>query len=450
MSLQKGTDKPYSFNERFQRKILSLCVQDLGFLESIALEVIKPEYFDDKILRHMCVWTFEFYHKYKNVPSYEFLYNQVLKGVSDGFLENRDLEPCNELINSLTEVIIEDKDYIQDQVISFGREHALKKTIFECVGLINTGSNLDCIPKMFEDALSIGSGVDIGKRYPDLDELPEVLYKDTRDDVLVKTGLDTLDDALTGGMNKGELHLLVGRPGVGKSKVLTNFGVSALAYGHSVVYITAELKENDVLANFASRITGFSYTDIMNPMNESDYRDRINKLKSKKVNESGEVENKLFVKYFRQGSPIQIIKSYLSKLNLRSNFNPGLIIIDYMDLFRPSEYKQSLYEDGGNIAYELVDIADSFKCPVLTASQPQRHAWFIPIIEEEHLADSSRKAHVAFSVISLNQTRKEEQEGQMRLFTAKVRKGKTGKTVFCHFDKARCLLSETSERWSPT
>jgi hypothetical protein len=104
------------------------------------------------------------------------------------------------------------------------------------------------------------------------------------------------------------------------------------------------------------------------------------------------------------------------------------------------------YNDMGGVYYDLSYLGDLFECPVVTASQPQRHAWFLPIVELEHMADSSKKAHIAYSVLTLNQLRKEAEEGKFRIYTAKVRRGYTGKMIYCSFDKGKVQIAP-AEQW---
>ena len=96
---------------------------------------------------------------------------------------------------------------------------------------------------------------------------------------------------------------------------------------------------------------------------------------------------------------------------------------------------------------DLVGLADSLGCPILSASQTQRHAYFLPVIELDNLAESAMKADIAYSIITICQTREEEKKDQARLYTAKVRNGVTGEMVFMGWDKKRCLVSESPNTW---
>ena len=146
------------------------------------------------------------------------------------------------------------------------------------------------------------------------------------------------------------------------------------------------------------------------------------------------------------------LRTYLTKLYSLENFKPGLIIIDYADLMLPNKQTKrsadSTYEEMGTIFYDLKALADQFDCPVVTGSQLGKSAWNTSgdeVASQDMLADSSRKAHVAYGIVTLNQTREESDLKKMRLYVAKARRGKTNTTVYVDFDKAINQIHECAE-----
>jgi circadian clock protein KaiC len=56
----------------------------------------------------------------------------------------------------------------------------------------------------------------------------------------VKTGVDGLDELIEGGLVKGDIHLLAGGPGTGKTVLSTNIAYNVASAGENVVYATFE------------------------------------------------------------------------------------------------------------------------------------------------------------------------------------------------------------------
>jgi circadian clock protein KaiC len=56
----------------------------------------------------------------------------------------------------------------------------------------------------------------------------------------VKTGIEGMDELMDGGLIRGDIHLLSGGPGTGKTIIATNFAFSRASAGETVVYATFE------------------------------------------------------------------------------------------------------------------------------------------------------------------------------------------------------------------
>lgn len=437
-------DQVYLFDESFQNKILALMSQDKLFMGSTAVEVVKPSYFDNPVHQNIARWAIVYYNAYGDTPTQDVLY-QELKNFSDKTaITSADYERHVDLIKAVFNTPVQEIDYIKDQVITFGRQQALRDALIEGARIYEKGdvNRYEEVVGIVNKAMSVGAGTDLGISFmDDIDNLPERLRNKYDRSKLIRTGIDGLDNALLGGMAKGELHAFAGRPGVGKSRVLAHCAATALIQKKNVVVYTHELDEDMWMSLIASRISAMNFEEMVNPANKDHFLEMMQKVKRLKAN--------LRIKYYPNKTiNVNHMKAHLARLKAIDGFDPDLIVDDYADLLKPAEGAVGNdYKDMGGVFYDLSYLADLFECPVLTASQPQRFAWFLPRIELEHLADSAMKAFVAYSITTINQLRDEEELGRMRLFTAKVRRGYTGKEIFCNFDKGRVQLKETDEHW---
>ena len=66
-------ENSYSFESEFtleiQEKILSLLIFEPEWAKLDGLEIIKPEYFENKALRAICTWIHNYYKEHKDTPT---------------------------------------------------------------------------------------------------------------------------------------------------------------------------------------------------------------------------------------------------------------------------------------------------------------------------------------------------------------------------------------------
>src|SRR3954452_25496472 len=67
-----------------------------------------------------------------------------------------------------------------------------------------------------------------------------------------RTGVEGLDDILAGGLQRGRVYLMEGRPGTGKTTSGTQFLLAGAAAGESGLYITLSETEEELRESAAS------------------------------------------------------------------------------------------------------------------------------------------------------------------------------------------------------
>ena len=73
--------------------------------------------------------------------------------------------------------------------------------------------------------------------------------------IQVRTGFDELDD-LTGGLYRGELAVLSGRPSMGKTAVALHMALQAARAGRNTLYFSIEMSEEEVTERILSMLSG--------------------------------------------------------------------------------------------------------------------------------------------------------------------------------------------------
>lgn len=196
----------------------------------------------------------------------------------------------------------------------------------------------------------------------------------------IMTGLDTLD-SLTYGAQRGELWLVAGYAGHGKSQVLTNMAWRAVVDGHNVVYFTLETLRDQVARRFHTRHShhssfgsaeGLRYDDIKGgTLTESDERLFKQVLYDLYSNEQyGRFE----VIWTARGSSPESLKMKLDILQTQRPID--LVVVDYAGLMGPGRRVERRQEGLVEILQGLKGLATGHArghgVPVISAYQTSR------------------------------------------------------------------------------
>jgi hypothetical protein len=293
-----------------------------------------------------------------------------------------------------------DISYIRERIIRFLKEKEIKQFLPDLPRLMMEGK-VETVLNKFEYIMSIGASKYNAVSLSDLDQVREELMKRYSSEILVSTGLPSLDNVFYGGFAPGEIHVVQAPPKSGKSAFGVNVGAINALIGKKVLHVTLELTHYEVLMRYIQRIANITYTEILK-MSDDEWGTLKEKIYAQIL------KDHLFVLYYPEKSATTIdIQSWLIRQKVIKNWTPDFIIIDYDDCLLPtSGTKDNLYEDSGDIYSDLIKLAVKWQVPILTFSQPVRDAWTKPdkgeVIEPHDLAHSARKAHRSWSISSLN------------------------------------------------
>ena len=79
----------------------------------------------------------------------------------------------------------------------------------------------------------------------------------------VSTGVQGLDDILQGGLPAGEMYLLEGDPGTGKTTIAMQYLLDGLAQGEKVLYVTLSEPKQELSASAASHGWDFEAVPVV-------------------------------------------------------------------------------------------------------------------------------------------------------------------------------------------
>lgn len=452
------TTQTTTFDDKFdlnmQKKFISLLIFDKEWAKLNGFEIIKPDCFENTILRNICLWIHNHYKRYKVLPTKEILETQAKEYTNDKNIGLNTFLLYKDFLNDIfTREENDDTTYYKDKVVIFARQAAWKQALAKGSEVIRIGNYSDALSE-FKKVLSIGAETDLGLDFSKLpaEDFINLLSEAYDPQSMVQTGLPSWDKALGGGFVKKNLHIIAAPPGGGKSRTMAFLAKNALKARKRVIFITLELSQEDTFGIIMTSATGMYMQDLVKPENLLEYKQRTTNFKKMYCDD-------LLVKFYRPATiTTDTIHNYIQcVIQQRSaergyDWKPDIIFIDYLDKLLPTQkIRGNSYEDVGGVADDCKNLAISFDCPVISGSQLGRFGWNVSgadVVTMDSVAESAKKVHLAHSMTTINMNVQEKEAHRARLFLAKSRTGRPGSIVWVDYDLGRCSLTEIPE-WDP-
>lgn len=334
------------------------------------LPFIKPEYFRVEEDRILYTEIENFIGKYNVPPTREALLIEVdaLKNIKE------------DQVKSIRSFLDETKNaeesnlaWLVDSTEKFCQEQALYNAIKKSIEIMdNKDSNLTkgAIPSILSDALSISFDPNVGHDF--LEQAEERYEYYHRVEEKIPFDLEFFNKITKNGVSRKTLNMLMGGVHTGKTLFMCHFSAAYLALGYNVLYITLEMAAEEISRRIDCNLLNLTFEDL-EALPKDLYTQKIAKLKQK-------TSGKLIVKeYPTTSASVHHFKSLLNELNLKKNFVPDVIMIDYINLCASSRLKASaasdLYTWVKTISEEVRGLATSTGIPIWSATQLNRQGF---------------------------------------------------------------------------
>ena len=403
----------------FQTKVLAVLIKDRIYLQQIH-DILEPSYFSSESSQWVAKTIKTYFDDYKSTPTLEVMKVEV-DSIQDSVLKTSVVDTLKDVMRSIDSL---DSDYIKDKTLDFCKNQKLKKAILESVGLLQLGK-YDAIKSTVDEAMKAGSDRDIGHEY--IENIEDRYQANNRK--AIQTPWDVVNDVMDGGLGAGEMGVFVAPAGIGKSMALVNAAAYCVKKGMNVVYYTLELSDTYVGGRFDSYFTGIPTADLKY------HREEVEQALAK-------LPGKLIIKYYpTKTATVTTIAAHLDKCALQG-VKPDIMFIDYADLLRDGGMNKTTRHDQilGGIYEELRGLAGQHQIPLWTASQVNRSAAEMEVIEADKIAESYTKVMVADFVVSLSRKTADKISGTGRWHIIKNRFGPDGLTFPSKMNMAVCSI----------
>ena len=423
----------YDFSDNIQRGMLFLLKSDTDFYSQIT-NLVKPEYFEYDIHANIFKTVQKYYTEYRQLPTDDFILQEV-KAIKSAREDLADYVDELEYVNTLDTSCLSNQEYFMDIVEDFAKREAMKSAITESVILLKEDKIGD-IEGIVRKALTVSRFVDNGQDYFSCvaDRWDRIINR--KEEKKFATVLPSLDRSLEGGLGIKELAMVVAPPGTGKSLYLVNQAVRSIMEGNNVLYISLEMAEDKIAQRFDSIMSLIPQRKLKEPTGQLDLHERLAIFQK-------EFDGRLVIKEFPTSTAtVNTVRALLTQLANYEEFQPDVIIVDYLELLRPTREIQHEYLAQQRIAEELRGLAMENANLVWTATQTNRMGRMVKVITDAELGDSYGKIRTCDFAISLNQKEEEFDEGLMRAYVMKSRNGRPRFVVPMTVDYSTLRMSE--------
>ena len=416
-------------NEEYSRKVLPFLNKDY-FLEST-----------DKILYEQ---VNSFINKYNNLPTKEALTIEL----ENTTLKEEEFENVTELLTYLEGQQNEQTDiqWLLETTEKFCQDKAIYNAVVSSIKILDepekSKADKGAIPELLTDALSVSFDPHVGHDY--------LLDSDDRFDFYHRTekkipfDLEYFNKITQGGLSSKTLNIAMAGTGVGKSLFMCHFAANCLSQGYNVLYITLEMAEERIAERIDANLLNVRLDDLTD-LPKSMYDKKMEDLRSK-------FSGRLIIKeYPTAAASTNHFRALLNELNLKRNFKPNIIYVDYINIcssarIKPGQYVNS-YSYVKSIAEELRGLAVEFDVPIMSATQTNRQGFQNTDVGLEDTSESFGLPATADFMFAIISNDKLEEVGQILVKQLKNRYGDptVNKKFLVGIDRAKMKLIDLGD-----
>ncbi len=178
----------------------------------------------------------------------------------------------------------------------------------------------------------------------------------------VTTGFDDLD-RLTGGLQASDLIIVAARPSMGKTAFSLNLAYNAAVAGRKVAFFSLEMSADQLEGRLMSMVSKVALHKIRQPRN----------LRDDDWKALYQAADKLEVDLFIDDTPaLRTLDLRAKTRRMKARSGLDLILVDYLQLMRPSRALNSRELEISEISRTLKSLAKELDVPVVALSQLNR------------------------------------------------------------------------------
>lgn len=377
---------------------------------------VRDEFFSEREERLIFVNIKEYFEKYNKNPTHEALTIQMNEASG---LNQDELSSALHIVSQCKSSIEETPhEFLLDETEKWCKDRAVYNAVMDSITILDKNSKRDKgeIPELLKDALSVSFDQHIGHDWMENADARYEFYH--TEEEKIPFDLDLLNKITKGGMPNKTLNIIMAGTGVGKSLFMCHCAANNLMMGKNVLYISMEMSEEKIAERIDANLMNIplqELSDLPKPM----YDKKIKSIRDKTV-------GRLVVKeYPTAAAHTGHFRHLLQELNLKKDFVPDVIYIDYLNICASSRIKPgsnaNTYTYVKSIAEEVRGLAVEYDIPVMSATQTNRTGFTSTDVGLEDTSESFGLPATADLMIALISTEELEDLDQIMVKQLKNR-----------------------------
>ena len=425
--------------ERLEETILRNLIYHEQYYRKV-VPFIKADYFQDYNEKTIFEEIADFAVKYDKIPTKEVL---TINLQSRGDLTEETFKDTLQKIDSLSDDWV-DYDWLLDSTEKWCQDRAIYNALMQSIKIADGGDKkLDkgSIPSILQDALAVSFDEHIGHDYIEQADDRYEFYH--RKEEKIPFDLEKFNYITKGGLPNKTLNIALAGTGVGKSLFMCHMAGSALSQGYHVLYITCEMAEEKIAERIDANLLNVNVKDIVE-LPEVLFRSKVQDIAKK-------TRGKLIIKEYPTASAhAGHFRALLNDLQLKKDFKPDLIFVDYLNICASVRYKGAIvnsYTYVKAIAEELRGLAVETNLPIISATQTTRAGFGNSDPDLTDTSESFGLPATADFMFALISTEELEQQGRIMVKQLKNRYNDptTSKKFMLGIDRAKMRLYDVAE-----
>ena len=411
----------------FQYKLIKSFIEEPGFFKEL-YPIVNQNVFSEALMRTVVGSLKDYFKEWDSAPSYD-----TLKIILNSRAKTQiDLDETESFVGHLKTLSTDGIETVKEQAIRFFRQQNLIRVSKEILNIAQGGDieRYDECQKLFDEAALIGEEDDCGFSPFDIeDEATSPTFK-----VSIPTGISKLDNALTGGLDKGKMGLLIGSAGFGKSTFSTCIAAHASTCrceannyeGFKVLQIYFEDDNVDIARKHFSKITQTEARLLTkDPTITAQIKEQLRNYPDREM-----MNRNLRLKRFNTGTKkASDIEKFIKKLR-QNGFSPDLVVIDYFECLLPEKTGYSSDSEWSREATtmrKLENMAKDLNIAIWIPTQGNKGSITSPdVVTMDQAGGSIRKVQICQVVISIARSLDDIDKNKATLAVLKNRSGKSG------------------------
>ena len=369
-------------NETFTRKVIPF---------------LKKDYFEGS-QRIVFDQIISFVNKYNKLPNGEALAIEVeSQNITDG--------QYSESVAIIKEIAIPQEtnlEWLIENTEKWCQDRAIHLAIMKSINILDGKDpqfTKNALPELLSEALSVAFDTNIGHDY--IDDFQERYDFYHRVEERIPFDLDYFNKITKGGLLNKTLNIALAGTGVGKSLFMCHVAGSVLSQGKNALYITMEMSEERIAERIDANLMNTPIDQLPN-LSKDMFGNKVAQIANK-------THGKLVIKEYPTGAAhVGHFRALLKELQLKKNFKPDVVFIDYLNICSSSRMKGmggaiNSYSYVKAIAEEIRGLAVEFNVPVISATQTTRSGYSNSDVGLEDTSESfglPATADLMFALIS--------------------------------------------------